>query len=624
MVDAIVAGSSLVSGGGVTVTATSTRTLFSEGASVSVNVQIQISNPPISIALTAVVVSVENVVKGHTNAGINPSSRDRRRATCSSRRKTLRRSTPGSAGARSRIGLIAVGATVVIATNTIENTVDAYVTDSTVTSTAGNVSVKADSRSDVKRTLSGAIAMIDRHRRGRHLPEDHRDDLGRDQGPHRRDFRCHRQPRSRARRRAWQQHGFRQVLRWFRWAHRGLGDRGNRRDHRRARSVATVGTGATVTADAITVSAAQTLPAGSTNSITAELVAGSVGIGAGAGGSITARDASTITAQVLTGASLNAAGGSVSVLARRTAGTDANAEGGAGGLLAAAGFTVSSRIEGSTSAIVNAGVTVTANSLTVDANATVNALAKQFVLCIGGVCASVAAPNGAASAAADDTVEARLGGVANAAVGPTSPLVSVTGLVQVRAGGTRTVHAPSRGGAGGALAAAGVVTKAQLRRRHHRDPLGGGLRLEAGSLTVETYGPTAAGTTRTVTAEGIVGSAGALSGAGGSATATITGSTDAFDPAEHRTGRLRTDRGDRRDEGRGDVEEHRDREARRRQRQRDRRQRLLRRRGGGLHRRRHRHARLSRHRREAHDGHARRCRDERRTLPSPTSRSSCW
>ena len=55
--------------------------------------------------------------------------------------------------------LLAVDVVIVNPTNTIENIVEAYVTDSTVTSTGGDVSVKAESRSDVKRTLNGAVAV---------------------------------------------------------------------------------------------------------------------------------------------------------------------------------------------------------------------------------------------------------------------------------------------------------------------------------------------------------------------------------------------------------------------------------------------------------------------------------
>ena len=215
-----------------------------------------------------------------------------------------------------------------------------------------------------------------------------------------------------------------------------------------AATVATVGTGAVVTADVITVEAKRSLLSGQDRSAVAELVLGAVGILAGAGGAITAKDRGDVRAEVLTGANLDAALGSVTVKATRTSSTDAHAEAGSGGVLAAVAVLVASRVEGTTSAIVNAGVTVTANSLTVDAYADVTATSKQFVLCIAVACAAVSAPNnnddGSATAAADDTVVARLGGDANATVGPTSPLVNVTALVWVHAGGTRTVDSDSR------------------------------------------------------------------------------------------------------------------------------------------------------------------------------------
>ena len=157
-VDAIVTGSSLSSGGGVTVSATSNRNLFAEGGSVSVNVQIQISQTPISIALSAVVVIVENVVKGYTKAGIHDSSVSAAGDVLVHAKDTSTLDS-GIGGGSLSVALLAVDVVIVNPTNTIENVVEAYVTDSTVTSTGGDVSVKAETRSDVKRTLNGAVAV---------------------------------------------------------------------------------------------------------------------------------------------------------------------------------------------------------------------------------------------------------------------------------------------------------------------------------------------------------------------------------------------------------------------------------------------------------------------------------
>ncbi|MBX9580173.1 MAG: hypothetical protein K2X87_07670, partial [Gemmataceae bacterium] len=107
--------------------------------------------------------------------------------------------------------------------------------------------------------------------------------------------------------------------------------------------------------------------------------------------------------------------------------------------------------------------------------------------------------------------------------------VRTTGPARVAAFGTDRATTDTRGGSGGVVSFDGMFATSAIGR-DTRAAVGGDAEVHAGSLTVATYGPTAADpqrTRRTASASTTVGQVAAVGGSGGRASAAINGDVEA-------------------------------------------------------------------------------------------------
>jgi len=265
-----------------------------------------------------------------------------------------------------------------------------------------------------------------------------------------------------------------------------------------------------------------TLEVSSTGSGSSSATANPVGvslIGGGTGSSATAQYSGSLQAYLDSTSQVDSQG-AVAVSATTTASSTAEAYGGTvSGGVGISVLLANASLIGSTLAYVAAGSEVTAASLSVAANGTLDATANMFTV-TGSLL--VAGTGGQANATVSGHVLSYVGAAAGASGTPASTAIDTSGAATITASSNMQAQATADGGGGGAISAGGMTASAILTG-NTLAYLGSGTSLEASSLTVQATANQAQAAASTT-----IGAVSALGGVGSNATATVGGTVGAY------------------------------------------------------------------------------------------------
>ena len=282
--------------------------------------------------------------------------------------------------------------------------------------------------------------------------------------------------------------------------------------------------GATVTATTGDV----VVDADTTHTVDTDITVASVAIavgGSGAGATAEGTIDGHTQAGILGASSVTASAGAVNVTADSTQTVTAENEGGSGTIAVAINvFYAYGTASAPTRAVVDGTASVTADSMLVQANATVDVDADILAV---GIAGGLAGSGGAVEATVSGEVEARVGTDDDVTPPSTLGTSTVDGHLEIRAWADLDAKANARAGSGSIVgSAAGGESTATVSAPVRAYV--GATTLTAGRLTATTRNADDVATDRYAEAKSEIGSVALLTGSGSTSTAEVTGLVEAF------------------------------------------------------------------------------------------------